>query len=658
MQRQPSLDTATSSLSLEVPTSPATLNADDQSQTSASQFSELHGPTSHEAASHGSDAPEVVPEVVPRNFHLYFPIKLSRSPREQSDDLEAAIAIRNLFAFLCRRPLVASPQRPTYFYIFRSIAHLLRTHHFTNQDGSTYGEAAATNFTYYIEELRLADVRNFPYKIVEALIVGEEMRSLELYNEAFVHAVGKFSALQDLPDGTYHLVSGTTRNRLERAAMNLELRLKNVRARLTDFEFPSLFAGVANSTSSTESKTVHFKAWKSSYLALRRHMMLFYKDQFGSWPPKARSKKNDFEESGLNRIVLQLLYRDLSDLYDLLADRTALTTRTMEPHHHDQRDSPPPDEPTPKALRRVFAEYDSSSPPVQPPIPFDTPLLPHFPPQNGVIPLPSTFERGKKLSPDETKRAIDQSYNADSDRPTLFLASFKAFEKKHAAGHSLDELCDQRNGHWIFLYAVLQSLPLLVIDAPGVKWNKGVEYFLCEPPKGGAPWARTNRNHRKSWYGVAGGSGVVSLPSDVVDHGIEGVYRRSHCWTAAERWTASHADEDPEEFPVVATSPLSPLVPPPTLLGDPGSTTPTTPRSRRNSHRNSHRNSTVFLGLEALPLPDDVAPNLPGVRRASLHDPNKNFADILASVEAEHQKGSSKRGKSAARAASGENCRE
>ena len=92
---------------------------------------------------------------------------------------------------------------------------------------------------------------------------------------------------------------------------------------------------------------------------------------------------------------------------------------------------------------------------------------------------------------------------------------------------------------------VLQALPMLALDAPGLKWTQGVEYFLCEPPRGGVPWANGNAQvagagSGRTWFSISESGGVVNLPSDIVEHGVEGIYRRSHCWVMAEHWTAQN----------------------------------------------------------------------------------------------------------------------
>ena len=571
--------------------------------------------------------------------HLYFPIGMSfdmTHPQSKfsEDDLEAVVAVRNLFAFLLGQSLVATARRPSLFSIFLTVSDLLKQFNFTNLDGSTYGEVAAVSFATYVEELGLADVRSSREKTIEGIVLGERMRSWELYNEAFVHGVGKYDEIVKLQSPKFGLISNKTRKRLERASMDLSKRLTSVRSKLEDFEFRSLFAGSANSTTSSESKKVNFKAWKSASWSMRKHTITFYKERYGSWPPNARSKKTDFEESGLNRILLKELYQDFSDLYDLLVDRTSLTSRSVDMSSHGTNSgSSNSEEITTMALRHILGEYDRSSPPVQPPIPFDTPRLPSLITIRSGMNMSDSKrqakERTKKLKDDEINSALVQSYNQDSIKKTPFLEAFMQFERKSAHIKSMDDICDLRNGQWIFLYAVLQALPMVVVDAPGVRWTRGVEYFLCQVPMGAAPWNREDSGHKKSWFSIAGGSGIVSLPADVVDHGVDGIYRRSHCWEVAEQWAGhslNFAPTMPDEDGV-ADDEAFPLPSPPALM--PGEFMPRTQSPGRLSQRNS-----VHLGLEALPLQYGVTPSAPGgaSRPASSYDPNKSFETILGNA--------------------------
>ena len=561
-------------------------------------------------------------EEPPVEYHIYLPLNIeftSTSSGLSSEEIEKVVAIRNLFAFLAGEALVATPGQPTLFAILSNVARMLEHYDFSNQDGSGYGEVPAVSSKHYVDTFGLADVRASREKTLQAIVLGERLKCWELYNEGFVHGVGKWDDIMQLNSPAFHLISNITRKRMERAFSDMQNRRRSMETRLQDFDFPSLFAGVA--ASSVENKSIDFKAWKASFMSMRRHTMTLYKNRYGSWPPKAKSKKNSFEESGLNRLLLMDVYQDFSDLYDILADRKELTMRTADFLSSDgssMLDSTPP---IPHALRRLLSEFDRSTPPVQPPIPFDIPMMPHLSTTRREFDsLPAkkqAKERGKKLRDNEINQALLQSSNRDLIKATPFIESFLAFERQSAHGKSIEDINDLRIGQWIFMYVVLQSLPLVIVDAPGLRYTEGVEYFLCEVPKGAVPWNMEDAGMKKAWYGVAGGSGLVSLPADVVDHGVEGIYRRSHCWKIAERWTSS---EEQGSYPPRASSigGGSLLLPPPL---DPGSI----PGSRSSS---PDRASSVRLGLEALPLPSGVMPSS-GYQANTTFDPTKNFEDIL-----------------------------
>ena len=579
--------------------------------------------------------------------HVYLPLgldpnKLATAP--SADEIDKMICIRNLFAFLVGQILVGTPKQPSLFSIFLKVADALRRYEFSNLDGSTFGEEATVKFNGYTNDLRLDDIRTSREKTVEAIVLGEKMKFWRLYNEGFVHGVGKWNETVALNLPVFSMISPVTRSRMEKASMELFIRLKSMRARLEDFEFPSLFAGIG--ASSTEGKHTDFKAWKASFAATRKHVLSIYRTRYGAWPPSAKSKKNEFEESGLNRLLLREVYQDFSDIYDMLVDRTSLTTRTADMPSHDTVLSP---DPRINALRKLLSEFDCSSPPVQPPMPFDIPHLPDLAAtRREFASLPEkkqAKERGKKLKADEINMALMQSYNRESVKVTPFLEAFIAFERSSARGKSIQEIFDLRIGQWIFLYTVLQSLPLVVTDAPGLKWTQGVEYFLCEVPKGSPPWVREDTGRKKGYYRSADGN-IVNLPADVVDHGVEGIYRRSHCWQAAERWTnpdanigSHHPSRSSSMTPGFQCKPLpqdffegstSEMESPPLLSVD-GLFAPLG-ASPHGSPR-----ASIALGLEALPLPPTGV--FEGSRPTSVVlDPNKSFDDILGAAVVKKKK--------------------
>ncbi|KAI1276666.1 hypothetical protein F5Y07DRAFT_126068 [Xylaria sp. FL0933] len=568
-------------------------------------------------------------------MRLYLPVSMSTPGHRSESDMERLISIRNMFAFLTGQPLVATKSQPNLFAVFINISSLLKEFEFTNMDGSTFGDAVEMSFSFFIEQMALADVRQSREKTLESLILGERMRSMELYNEAFAHAVGKYSAMRDLRSPLWEQVSPSTRQRLERAHFDLVGRQHSVNNRLESFDFPALFSGTANSTSTVEFRDIKFQAWKKAFGRMRQFVLNYYKSTFGSWPPKARSKKNPFTESGLNRQVLKILYSDFCALYDLLVDRENLTTRMIDQSSEDIGNDNR--NPRGSAMRKILGEFDQSSPPVLPPIPFDLPKLPD---------MTSVQENFYDLAPKEQAKLVKkglQEYQTililnkayDFDTATLkmpFLEQFKEFELKDAKGKTAAEMADHRLGYWLFLYVVIQSLPMLVVDAPGLKYTEGVEYFLCQPPKGSPPWIEDAPAVRKRWYEVAGGGGLVELSEDAVEFGIEGIYHRSHCWLAGKRWEMG--DYGAPALP--ANDTLSPLEAPQAVFEDmdPGLTASPTlvPRSESPlsgppglalrsrggspAGRNPAYRSSIAIGLEPVALPINEH-SIPGSRVSS-----------------------------------------
>lgn len=476
-------------------------------------------------------------------LHLHLPIDwpvsapdFSLSNVVLSDDVEVLVAMRNLFAFLTGQSLVATRKCQTTFAVFMRLSELLKSLEFSNVDGSTFGELANARFDFFSDKFALADVRTSSEKTVEGIVLGERMKSVKLYNEAFTHAAGKHAEILKAHSPTFRLISPITVNRLSRAAMNVEKQTANVSSFLEDFDFPSIFTGIM----STRKPDVNFGTCRDGYTAMRKLVMHFYKRRWGNWPPKA-SSRNHLETKGLNRMVLRELYHDLCQVYDLLVDRSNLTNRTIGGVLNDDTEE---GSPRAKIFREALSEYDRSCPPVKPPMPFDLPLSP------SLKTTRPDFETGdqkkdakaksKKLKDDEIAKILAASRN-DDVAISNFLAAFKDMERKSAHHGRIQEIDDLRMGHWIFMYAVLQTLPIVVVDGPSLEHTEGVEYFLFEAPKFGVPWAREISMRSASLANPVNEASIAKLPADMVEPGIEGMFYRSHCWTMAEQWNAGNS---------------------------------------------------------------------------------------------------------------------
>ena len=554
--------------------------------------------------------PETPRPYSPEEAHLYVPIPTPQSGGE-AHDVDRLVGIRNLFAFLVGQPLVATQKCPEPNAVFIQLAGILAEFGFSSMDGASFGDAVDAAFGSYVEQFGLADLRFSRKKTIEALILAEKMRSHDLYNNAFPHAVGRYQDLMDLKSPLLQHVSVNTRQKLERAHFELSQRQQSVNQRLETFDFPSLFAGIAASTTMTEIRNVRFKLWRVSFNRMKSFVFNYYKHAFGNWPPRASSKKNPFSESGLNRLVLKVLYSDMCALYDLLVDRSEVSPRMQG------EDAPLSFETEPQfsAIRRICSEFDRSSPPVLPSVPFDTPLLPtmssiletysDLPPKEQV-----KFDR--KIKEHELKLILNKAYNYDvSSLKLQFLDAFKDFELREVKGKLAQDMVDQRIGYWLFLYVTIQSLPMLVVDAPGIKHTDAVEYFLCQPPRGSPPWIESGSMVRKMWYEVAGGSGIVEMSEDAVLFSVEATYHRSHCWLAAKEWEGINAPE----MPIAQEYVMSPLDPPAHFFQNPEFSPHSSPQIRPTSQRGS---------IPAMPSPPLSAPRYRNASPVSLSPPNAN----------------------------------
>ncbi|KAH0274600.1 hypothetical protein KCU71_g18157, partial [Aureobasidium melanogenum] len=311
-----------------------------------------------------------------------------------------------------------------------------------------------------------------------------------------------------------------------------------------------------------------------------------------------------------------------------LVDRTSLTNRTADGVLIDDRDA---DAPRVRALRAVLSEYDRSSPPVKPPIPYDLPIIPSLRETrcNGWGGAKKEAKAmSKKLKEDDIAEIMTASHNIDVP-PSPFLNSFREVERKAVKHRTIKEMAEIRMGQWLFVYAVLQALPLVTVDGPQLQHTQGVEYFLCESPRFGVPWAREEALRDVSRTGIARAGGIARLPADVYHHGAEGIYFRSHCWQAAEKWSAGNAALA-SEFHLKHHLDIQELDPP-AVVGVQA------PISRNGSPaRDVESREAVGLGLD---LPPASAGNRTRpARPVSMYDPNLTFDSFLPTSAAGKKK--------------------
>lgn len=505
--------------------------------------------------------------------------KHKHSNSNASDDsLQHLVDARNLFAFLSYTFLVSTLHRETPFQIMEKIYKQLQgpispqlhpeDHSPMDMNVSRRISTAESHFLYFVDELKIDDIRNDDDAIVEALIMGERWKCQRLYREGFVHACGRWDDIKDHPGCAY--VSQVTKSRLDRASIDLhQIRLQNVTTRLTSFDYPSVWVG--------DGRYPEFKPWKAGFDAMRKFTLSYYKNVYGSWPPKAgkHGKGGGFTETGgLNRMVLRRVYEDFCAIYDLLVDREWIHgdrirfEANYSSEGEEGMEQRSKEEHARTTMRKIMSDFDQSYVPVQPGIPFDQPRLPYIPP------TPPTTADGlkkkkkksskprsqKKLKSDELAAVLVSSYNSDAlnpQYPNQFVAAYQKLEHDFGSGRNLDDIVEARRGRWVFMYCVLQSLPMTVVDAVGCQYSDGVEYFLCENVKGSLPWERSQSAKASRLSGIWGVTGQspygnlgvagVSTSNIAGEDEIDYTYRRSHCWDIAEDWRMVRGTAIPEE---------------------------------------------------------------------------------------------------------------
>ncbi|KAF8475507.1 hypothetical protein BDZ91DRAFT_758108 [Kalaharituber pfeilii] len=558
-------------------------------------------------------------------YKLYYPrvAQQENSSTNTGSKITRLLDARNLFAFLDKKPLVASFERINAFKILEKlyiqlfiepavsssgmtetttgslssgggisppgtsgaetklrrgyatpprtpllVASPVRLNAATIDDLPTKIILAESHLEHYLDELRLDDVRHLPVEpdstrglqsnqrgprnrggfrdSLEAMYLGEKWRSPRLFLEGYLHTVGRWeSEYKAQKHPLIEHLSPMTVAKLDRAALDLENRERGIMERFAgpagDFAYPAIFSGVG--------KYPQYKPWRTGFSEARKLLLAHLKWVYGSWPPRAGKKGKGGgyggKHGGLNREVLKRVEMDVGVLWDLMVDWNApryppggFQIGVEDEVEEVEEGKAEVDVEGNNELRNLLEEYDRASPPVQPRPMFDMPRLPTLP-RADSRPAADKMKsnkppKSKKLKGDAAGAAVQASWNTlptiPPDTAANLLEEFKRMEIGQASGKTLEELQGLRRGRWIFVYAVLQSLPMLVVDAPIARWTEGVEYFLSMGWKGSTlPWE--DRDRGGAHKGISQG-GVLGRELGM-GSGMEGNRRSSVIWASA-----------------------------------------------------------------------------------------------------------------------------
>lgn len=437
-------------------------------------------------------------------YELFFPAPMDASTVE---NLRHHLTTRNVFALLFGKSLVG-------LNLYQSLLDL-------HERLQMYMPTESDNASLVIDHIvshGLDDVRNDPASAAGLLAwsEGTAVRWREGWREAFVHCTGMYSRLKVVAE--FRDVTHFSRVLLERASLEIQVRVQQVADRLADFDFVDMWP----------MQSVMTPPARDSFDRFRRFLSRHYERVFWSWPPLPRYGN---AECWLTRDVITRLQGDFAALYDYLVDRdmtwdtsTAardrqwrIISKGAKPNFRPDGDGLP--------MTDILVGFDNRH--AYPHIPHPYPLLP---PSQPLQILPKQARFGKKPRSTESRfaeRRIALEYSEATNvlrlGPTFtanpLVEVFANFEKSDLPGEV--DPAQARKGRWILIYAVLQALATVSVDTPGLRFTDKVPYFVNPRLRGTPPWRDK-----------------ADAPPE------EATHERSYCWTVTRKWEDSEFGMD------------------------------------------------------------------------------------------------------------------
>lgn len=431
------------------------------------------------------------------SYELYFP---PPAHLNRSDAIRHQITTRNVFAVLFQTSLVGI----NFVQALKDVQDRLQEYMPSNTD-------VPSLIIDYIISKDLDDIRGNP-ALAAAMLAwseGESIRWEEAWRESFVHCVGMHNKVENSQD--FRFITPITRALLERASLEMQVRIHTCASTLFDFDFEEMFA-VTRPTLTNARK---------AFDNLRTFFLQYYQKAYGSWPPPPAAA----EEQRFTRRYAQRLQEDFGALYNYLVNREiawdcseASAGRKWNIVHTGNRafEADTPDLP----LTDILIAFDNKH------------NYPHIPHPYPLVAQPCSLKRSKntpfKVSKKgykpmddkmaERKVALDYTestniYLLGSDFGNNDMVDrFIRFEKADLAAGS--DPFDSRRGRWVLIYGILQTLATISVDTPGLQYTD-VPYHLSANLRGTPPWRGAPDN-------------------------LEGAeHTGSYCWTIPRTWIKS-----------------------------------------------------------------------------------------------------------------------
>ncbi|KAG8163492.1 hypothetical protein KVR01_006789 [Diaporthe batatas] len=486
------------------------------------------------------------------SYEIFFSPPSNASKTEQ---IRYSVSVRNLFGILHHASLVGL-----------SLCQALSDLHSRMEQFMPQADTDnLSTILAYLGARGIDDVRNDAESAISLLAWCEDpkVRWEEGWRESFLHVAGMYGSLRERslmessPD--FKRISPITRALLERASLEMHLRVQAAEEPLSTFSFEDMWPASLSFISPASGPVVASPA-KASADRLQRFLLSYYRSTWGRWPPPPPPDTVTSDESDeplwLTRTVVQALQKDFGTLYDYLVNRDIVwdgsETRSsrkwlMVSESGNKAFEADTDE---LPMTDVLIEYDNKQ--RFPHIPHPYPLVPESIPPAANTAASAANSKGRKRSktggeavpaatpggpqrPGAVERRIQLAYTEATNvyvlgsdfAQTDLIDAFVKFEKTDRIGEIDPSLA--RRGRWILIYGILQSLASVSADAPIVRYSDGVDYHLGPRLKGARlpPWAKKGKQ-------------PASIQPQEASHEL------SYCWLAPRAWNNSNTSASEE----------------------------------------------------------------------------------------------------------------
>lgn len=402
------------------------------------------------------------------------------SDRRQALDFH--LAVRNFFAWLCRRSVVGEHLGSALVGLMGSMIEF-----------RSPGVNNTEDILSYLDEEGYLNMANQPIHALAMLRLAESFQIRQLYINAFAHCAGMADCLymlpeyqvsssllvhvKKLPTNKLQSLTSLTRTLLRRAQADVENKLGEAGRMLRNFLEDDL----------SESNLGLSAGGRAHLERFRTFLHAFYTHRMGYYPPSPIYMRSDMWEPA----IYQRMRDDFEALYDLLADKSFTTIDNglylgqggicalQNVHTFD--------------LRHKFKS-----------LPHPLPLLPEIETSRQSKRTTLFGKGGSKLKPDQrlvAHAALVKATNAGSHgiSRNALVAAYKRFEEESVLpANKLDKneklsQVDARKIRWILVYCIYQTLRSCTEPPPEVLDTQDITYSVAISMADLPPWKEAPR---------------------------------------------------------------------------------------------------------------------------------------------------------------------